>query len=87
MFEKKDIAWYMRKRSIEGKINVKKVQAQNEMKHTKDRERREIESVHPLGYCCCSNNSLAAAEAPVGLQPCRHTRPSCNNWQSCCAAW
>ena len=55
---------------------------QNERKHARERERSEIESVHPLGYFCRSNNSFAAAEAPVGLQLCHPPRQSCNNWQS-----
>lgn len=74
---------------MEREIKVKRSDCeqtrQNERKHARERERSEIESVHPLGYFCCSNNSLAAAEAPVGLQLCRPPRQSCNNW-SCSAA-
>lgn len=69
----------------------KKAEVKSVTVSTQDRMRESIrgserELVHPLGYCCCSNNSLAAAEAPVGLQLCCPLRQSCNNWHSCCTA-
>lgn len=77
----------VRERGMERKIKVKKSDLertrQNAREHAREQEKSEIESVHPLGYFCCSNNSLAAAEAPVGLQLCRPPRQSCNNLQSC----
>lgn len=75
---------------MQRKIKVKKSDCErtrrNEGKHTRERERSEMESVHPLGYFCCSNNSLAAAEAPVGLQLCCPPRQQLAELRGCMLA-